>query len=178
MKKFILTSTGKEVNIGDTITLASSIDLPFFGKIEGLIEKKLTKELLLKLIFKNKIKIISDEDLSYSKIWDNIIDNLSNKLGVNCINFLDLVEKADKCTFLTLILREIKIQLEKKYSIPIEKSKKIYSISFQTGKIIELDKKTIKNYNTLIAFRTLEDAKIAHALVDKYLKVLLNNEEK
>ena len=74
-----------------------------------------------------------------------------------------------------MVLREIAIELDKKYEDHIENSPEIYVISMLDGKIAKANKAHIKNYRNFAAFRTIEDAKIACRIVKPILKEMFKN---
>lgn len=69
-----------------------------------------------------------------------------------------------------ILLREIAIELDKKYEDHIEHSEEVYIISTTNGRIVKCNKKDIKNYRNFAAFRTLEDAKIAYNILKPKIK--------
>lgn len=71
---------------------------------------------------------------------------------------------------LNMLLREVAIEIDKKYSDHIEKSDKIYTVSMVNGRITEVPKGTIKNFRHFAAFRTIEDAKLGCKIVRALLK--------
>ena len=71
---------------------------------------------------------------------------------------------------LNMLLREIAIEIDKKYPDHIEKSDKTYTVSMVNGRITEVPKGTIKNFRHFAAFRTIEDAKLGCKIVRALLK--------
>lgn len=76
-------------------------------------------------------------------------------------NFLDNLWEISPISAFSVLLREIAVELDKKYKDHIECSDKIYVISTFDGRIHEVCKAHIKNYRNFAAFRTIEDAKFA-----------------
>ena len=76
---------------------------------------------------------------------------------------------------LSIILREIATELDKKYKDHIEKSPEIYVISTLDGRITKANKAHIRNYRNFAAFRTIEDAKIACKIVKPILKEMFKS---
>ena len=70
----------------------------------------------------------------------------------------------------SMVLREIAVELDKKYEDHIENSPEIYVISMLDGRITKANKAHIKNYRNFSAFRTIEDARIACRIVKPILK--------
>ena len=172
MEKFINVKNGKEVKVGDLIRVVANVNLPVFGEIKAIKEVTLTKDILTKLILRGEVKIVK-ETSDPRKIWANAWNNLCNKAEVTSgfmSGILDILEKANHWAVVQLLLKEIAIELDKKYDNHINNSEKIYAISPQDGRIHEIDKSHIKNYRAFPAFRTIEDAKIACRIVKPILK--------
>lgn len=185
MKKFIVTSNGKEIKIGDVITVTEVVKTPFtVAKIDTAI--KVTEEMLPILIKEGKVKIIEESNPDISKIlaikvWANTWKSLVDKTGLSSKGLalaFDVVEKVNPWAVVQVILKEIAIELDKQYDNHISNSKKIYAISPQDGKIHEINKKTIKSYKAFPAFRTVEDAKIACSLLKNHLKSIFEDVKK
>ena len=86
-------------------------------------------------------------------------------------NFLGKVYDINPGAVISIMLKEIAIILDKRYSNHIKYSPQIYAFSMSSGKVIQLDKTNIKTLKSFAAFRTKEDAefavKILSVLIDK-----------
>lgn len=179
MEKFINVKSGKEVKVGDLIRVVAGVNHPVFGEIKAVKEITLTKDMLTKLITRGEVKIVK-ETSDPIKIWANAWKNLCNKARITSIDMssiLDALEGANHWAVVQLLLKEIAIELDKKYDNNINKSEKIYAISPQDGRIHEVDKSHIKNYKAFPAFRNIEDAKIACHLVKNHLKSIFGDDQ-
>lgn len=177
MEKFINVKSGKEVKVGDLIRVVANVNLPVFGEIEAVKEITLTKDMLTKLILRGEVKIVK-ETSDPIEIWAKAWKNLCNKANVTSrvmSSILESLEKANHWAVVQLLLKEIAIELDKKYDNHINNSEKIYAISSQDGRIHEVDKSHIKNYRAFPAFRNIEDAKIACSLVKNHLKSIFGD---
>lgn len=175
MKKFIVVKNGKEINFGDKILITKSVNTPLGITIVSKVVI-VTKELIDKLIKDGKVNIVEEKDIN--KIWNNAIENLAKKTNwkeEKLLNILNTLHLANPWAATQMVLREIAIELDKKYDDHINKSEKIYVISPQDGRIHEINKKTIKNYKAFPAFRSIEDAKIACSLIREHLKSIFSN---
>lgn len=175
MKKFILVKNGKEINFGDKILITKSVNTPLGITIVRKVAI-VTKELMDKLIKDDKVNVVEEKDIN--KIWNNAIENLAKKTNwkeEKLLNILNTLHLANPWAATQMVLREIAIELDKKYDDHINKSEKIYVISPQDGRIHEINKKTIKNYKAFPAFRSIEDAKIACSLIREHLKSIFSN---
>ena len=175
MKKFIVVKNGKEINFGDKILITKSVNTPLGITIVSKVAI-VTKELMDKLIKDGKVNVVEEKDIN--KIWNNAIENLTKKTNwkeEKLLNILNTLHLANPWAATQMVLREIAIELDKKYDDHINKSEKIYVISPQDGRIHEVNKKTVKNYKAFPAFRSIEDAKIACSLIREHLKSIFSN---
>lgn len=175
MMKFIVAKSGKEINPGDKILIVGAVNTPI-GMIKAPKIVTVTKELMSKFIKDGKVNVVEEKDTN--KIWSNAIESLSKKTNwkeEKLLNILNTLHLANPWAATQMVLREIAIELDKKYDDHINKSEKIYAISPQDGRIHEINKKTVKNYKAFPAFRSIEDAKIACSLIREHLKSIFSN---
>ena len=175
MKKFILADSGKEINFGDKVLIVESVNTPLsVARVQRVAV--VTKELMGKLIKDGKVNVVEEKDTN--KLWSNAIESLSKKTNwkeEKLLNILTTLHLANPWAATQMVLKEIAIELDKKYDDHINKSEKIYAISPQDGRIHEINKKTVKNYKSFPAFRSIEDAKIACSLIRGHLKSIFSN---
>ena len=170
MKKLIFVETGKEVEMGKTLTLGMDSSygfMPFYTvtvcekSIPFLIEEGVIKE-----VEDEEPQVDSNfylEHLAKRIYWN--VDNLRKYLG----NLYTIYPTA----VLSILLREVAIVLDEKYDNHIENSKEIYIISFLSGEISKVkDLNEIKNFKNFAAFRTLKDALIAKHILRDSMKQL------
>lgn len=111
---------------------------------------------------------------------DYYINNLAQRNGWTfpaMSSFLRDLAKVNFSAFFSVILKEIAIELDKKYNNHIENSEEIYCISLTNGYICKSDKDHIKNYKNFAAFRTLDDAKTAHKITRTLLKEMFKSDK-
>lgn len=163
MKKKLLTTHGcKEVKIGENIQTNVNITV--------------TEDNIKDLI---KLGLICKEG-ECSPIKTNLnlkyyIYLISQRIGTDynkTTELLDLLAKLYPIIVFNLLVREIAIEIDKKYSDHIKDSKEIYVISSTSGKIAKLNKKSIRTYRNFAAFRSIEDAKLACGILKPILKKL------
>lgn len=174
MKKFILADSGKEINFGDKVLIVETVNYPL-GVAKIHRTAVVTKELMDKLIKDGKVNVVGERDIN--KIWNDAIRSLAKKTNwkeEKLLNILATLHLANPWAATQMVLREIAIELDKKYDDHINKSEKIYVISPQDGRIHEINKKTVKNYKAFPAFRSIEDAKIACSLIREHLKSIFS----
>lgn len=178
MKKFIVVESGKEVKLGDKVVLMFETNTPF-GFMEVSKVVPVTETVLMRLIANKKVKVVdTDDNIEHEAIWDATLTNLSKKTGwkLDKLNgILNTINSVNPWAVTQIVLREIAIELDKKYKDHINKSEEIYAVSPQDGRIHKINKKTIKNYKAFPAFRNIEDAKIACSLVRENLKSIFAN---
>ena len=181
MEKIYLTN-GKEVQIGDTLTKVSKVKDPFFGKGTIVQHIVVTKGTLPKLL---EAGIVATTKPAKSVVETEVpmeleyyIQKIAEKLGwkvEKVYNYLNSVDAILPVAAFSMVLREIAIELDKKYEDHIEKSPKIYVISMLDGRITKANKAHIKNYRNFAAFRTIEDAKIACRITKDILKEMFKS---
>lgn len=160
---------GKRVYLGDVVNKVSTCgDITFIECVK--IDDNTIPKLLEEGVIVSKPKEDYNKnpmDLEY--YMQKIADRLNWKIE-KVSNFLTNVDSIFPAAACSIILREIAVELDKKYEGHIEDSPIIYGISLVNGKIYKINKSNIKNYKNFAAFRTLEDARIAYSIVKDILK--------
>lgn len=181
MEKIYLTN-GKEVQIGDTLTKVSKVVDPFFG--EGTVVQHIvvTEGILPKLL---EAGIVTTTKPAKSVVETEVpmeleyyIKKIAEKLGwkiEKVYNYLNSVDTILPAATFSMVLREVAIELDKKYEDHIEKSPEIYVISMLDGRITKANKAHIKNYRNFAAFRSVNDAKIACRITRDILKEMFKS---
>ena len=182
MEKFIL-KNGKEVRIGDRLIKRSVVDTHFFRGIhlqEVIVNEKTLPE-LIKAGVLTQVDCTHDTDCPCGHCTNNeipmdinfYIEKIAARLGwkpEKVYNYLNNVDSILPAAAFSMVLREIAVELDKKYEDHIENSPEIYVISMLDGRITKANKAHIKNYRNFSAFRTIEDARIACRIVKPILK--------
>lgn len=179
MEKIYLTN-GKEVKVGDTLTKVSKTsktEYPFFEGGTLIQEIVVTKDIVPLLL---KAGIVTTTPLEHTTAATEVpmeleyyVQRIADKLGWKIdktLNYLNNVDSILPAAAFSMVLREIAIELDKKYEDHIENSPEIYVISVLDGRITKANKAHIKNYRNFAAFRTSEDAKIACRITRDILK--------
>ena len=175
MAKYFLKDTNREISIGDKITIVKTWDTPF-GKGKGFIDIVVTMSNIDALLKENVLyKQNNNRPTDY--VW--YFNNYSQKINKGNIFLEDEIFDSRSIDFfgkkygynliLSIILKEIADTLNTEYSEPISKNNSVYAISLVNGKIAEVMKDRIVNYNNFTAFRTMEDAKFAKKVVTPLL---------
>lgn len=187
MEKFIL-KNGKEVKMGDRLIKHGVADTPFgkgFIMQEIIVNEKTLPELI-------KAGVLTQVDCAHGADcpcrhctkgevpmdMNFYIEKIAARLGwkpEKVYNYLNSVDSILPAAAFSMVLREIAIELGKKYEDHIENSPEIYVISMLDGRITKANKAHIKNYRNFAAFRTIEDAKIACRIVKPILKEMFKS---
>lgn len=175
MKKYF-TKEGKEVKLGDKF-IAEVKKKNMYSRIEVTV----TRETLPCLISFGYItekevqdKIPNSEFINGEKSTIGYyINKIALRLNWNSnktVKYLDNINNIYPKTVFDILLKEIAIELDKKYEDHITKSPNIYGISSINGEVVKLDKNAIVNYKNFAAFRTEEDAHIATIILNPIMK--------
>lgn len=186
MEKFYL-KNGKEVQIGDTLTKVIKTKHPLFGEgtvIESIVVTNAAIPQLLKagIISKSIGKVVKEAEehemgekkLSISYYIEKLAERLGWKVE-KVYNYLNTIDSVYPAAALSLILKEIAVELDKKYKDHIQNSPEIFAISMLNGRVGKINKANIKNYKNFAAFRSIEDAKIACSIVRDVLKEMFKD---
>ena len=173
---------GKEVQLGDILTKVSKVKDSFFGKGTVIENVKVTKDILPKLIEAGIVTTtIPKNPVAETKVpmeLEYYIQKIAEKHGwkiEKVYNYLNSVDTILPAAAFSIVLREVAIELDKKYEDHIERNPEIYVISLLDGRITKANKAHIKNYRNFAAFRTIEDAKIACTITRDILKEMFKN---
>lgn len=176
---YFVKSSNEEVKIGDKVVGANVQITPTGFKVNKKL-MVLDQELLNKLIA-DKVIVEKTGKGTPSEVPTDIefyIEKIAKKKGwklEKLYNFLNGIDELSEAAAFSIVLREVAIEIDKKYEDHIEKSSEIYVISMLDGRITKANKAHIKNYRNFAAFRTIEDAKIACKIVSSLLKELFKD---
>lgn len=187
MEKFIL-KNGKEVKMGDKLIKHGVADTPF-GKgfiMQEIIVNEETLPELIKTGVLTQVNCAHGADCPCRHCTKGevpmdmnfYIEKIAARLDwkpEKVYNYLNSVDSILPAAAFSMVLREIAIELDKKYEDHIENSPEIYVISMLDGRITKANKAHIKNYRNFTAFRTIEDAKIACRIVKPILKEMFKS---
>lgn len=173
MSKYISEITGKEIKVGDTISIGLLSD--FDSERIEKTEVTLTEEILDSLVKLGMVKKIEDKDYLYKEAI-NRIAKYNDISASEAIVLLNAVKKVNKWAALLMILKEISTILSNKYLAPLKEWKYVYIINPLNGTIITVTTSNIPhvNYNTIPVFRTKNDAEKAKLVVEKQFKDCFN----
>lgn len=179
MKKFVLTSNGKEVKMGDKLILGKMVDTPMgeaMATYEIIVDDEAISALLKVGVIKPVEDIATDVPMNLSYYAEKIAERIGWKTQ-KIYNYINSIGSIYPAAAFSIILREIAIELDKKYEDHIDKSPEIYFISMLDGRITKANKAHIKNYRNFAAFRNIEDARIACKITREILKYMFKHEK-
>lgn len=152
-----------------------------FGPVPfDAIKEHLPKE-LVELIDSKKDKILSTVENSVPMCVGYYIASLAKKAGwkpkkmAGCLQNLWNINPS---VAFSMLLREVAIELDKKYEDHINNCEELFIISPMDGRIHKVPRAYIKNFRNFAAFRTEEDAKIACRILRDDLKEMFKSGRK
>lgn len=124
----------------------------------------------------NKQTSINDSPISnpHHICIERIADRMNWK-PEKVANFLSNLWEINPSAAFSVLLREIAIELDKKYKDHINNCKELFVVSLLDGRIHKIPRAQIKNFKNFAAFRTIEDAKIACNILREDLKELFKS---
>lgn len=192
-KKYYL-ANGKEVKVGDIISMVKKINSPIFG-VGRITEEIMVSEEALPILIQegiittkespNKNKVDANPSKVNSPVPMDIVyymKKIGNRLGWKVdkvAHYLDSIASLNPTASLSIILKEIAIELDKRYDGHIRSAATIYCISAATkdNPIVEVPRYPNLNYKAISLFRSIEDAEIAKEIVKDFLDAI-NSESK
>lgn len=112
-------------------------------------------------------------------LLNTAIDNLAAKLKwkpEKLLVVLDKLKEVNIAITFSLVLKQIAIDLDKKYEDHILKSPKLYCISLFDGTICEITTTKHGKYSNIALFRSKEDAKLAIEALEPFYKEMFPDE--
>ena len=174
MNKLKLKETGKEVKMGEK--LIKVVEL--FGIPIPVAQIEINETTLPDLI-KHGIVVAEGSDSDIDITIEGAVQHLANRIGWNKENlerYFNNLYKISPAAVFEIVLKEVAILLDKKYSNHISNSKEIWVINKVNGEIQKLkDMSKIKSFQHFAAFRSLEDAKIACRITKDILKEMFKS---
>ena len=144
------------------------------------VKEHLPKE-LVELIDSEKDKILSAIETSVPMCVGYYIASLAEKVGwkpEKMAGYLQNLWNINPAAAFSILLREVAIELDKKYEDHINSCEGLFIISSMDGRIHQVPRAYIKNFRNFAAFRTEEDAKIACRILRDDLKEMFKSGRK
>lgn len=180
MEKFVLVSSGKEVKVGDKIVVFIKKNLAGAACYKTEIIT-VSNENIPTLLHYGVIKPVEEKACEVPMDLEFYLDKIAKKLGwklEKTINYFNTIYSILPSAAFSMVLREIAIEIDKRYDDHIENSPEIYVISTFDGRITKANKTHIKNYRNFAAFRSIDDARTACRIVKPILKEMFKDSGK
>ena len=163
-KKFIFVENGQPCNIGDFIQCVNSQGIPVNIVVTMNLLTLLIKHGVVTEVSQNEEQSKEENKKVTNPDLTTVIDKISRITewkAMKTANILDKLTEVNPAAVITLALKIIAVELDKKYKDHISNSPEIFVFSMLDGKIHSICKSKIKNFKNFAAFRTLEDAQFA-----------------
>ena len=131
--------------------------------------KELLEDIILHIIYENFSKYSSKDENRDIKYYVKLLADKHGWKEDKMNGFLGKVYEINPGAVISIILKEIAIELDKKYPDHIRFSPEIYAFNITCGKIVKLNKDNIKTFKFFAAFRTKEDAEFAIKVIDELI---------
>lgn len=152
-----------------------------FGPVPfDAVKEHLPKE-LVELIDSEKDKILGAMENSVPMCVGYYIASLAKKAGwkpEKMAGYLQNLWNVNPSAAFSILLREVAIELDKKYEDHINNCEELFIISLMDGRIHKVPRAYIKNFRNFAAFRTEEDARIACRILRDDLKEMFKSGRK
>ena len=171
-RKFIIKETGEPIKFGEKVILKEETDngvsVTFFqfseDELDYLLDEGLVEEVTPKLKETPKVEVPKKENKQPAEEFDDYIYILADKLGwqpMKVFSYLKKLLEIYPAGAFGLLLSTIAKRKDKKYTNHISEAPEIWGVSLTSGKVVPIDKKSIKNYKHFAAFRTKREAEEA-----------------
>ena len=179
MKRFFDKRTKKEFFLRKPIKLSYKDEVGNNVEVEANI---LTPDLAAFLVSRG-ILVVSDAHPEASNPGIPMdLEYYGNKIGAKLgltpdktKDFFNAVGGISPVTAWSLLMKQIALELDKKYPDHIRDSKHIFVVSAINGLIAELPKSQIRSYRNFAAFRSVEDARVACKLTRHILNEMFSD---
>lgn len=111
-----------------------------------------------------------EERSKHLKYYIKLLANKMHKTPYEVTRWMSDIYEVYPAAVLSILLRVIAVDLDKKYPDHIRNSEDIYIISTIDGRICKTCKAKIKSYRNFAAFRTIEDARFACKVMSSLLR--------
>lgn len=148
----------------------------FFGPAHyELVKVYLPKEAVKKMKVEKTKKTVKKEEPVNG--LDYYVDNLAKKAGWKydkMLGYLQNLWELNPSSAFSILLKEVAVELDKKYTDHINNCNEVFVISMMDGRIHKVPKAHIKNFRNFAAFRTEEEAKVACKILRYQLKEMFS----
>ena len=131
--------------------------------------KELLEDMGFHIIYENFSKHSSKDENRDIKYYIKLLADKHGWKEDKMNGFLGKLYEINSGAVISIMLKEIAIELDKKYPDHIRFSPEIYAFNITCGKIVKLNKDKIKTFKFFAAFRTKEDAEFAIKVIDELI---------
>lgn len=131
--------------------------------------KELLEDMGLHIIYENFSKYSSKDENRDIKYYVKLLADKHGWKEDKMNGFLGKLYEISPGAVISIMLKEIAIELDKNYSDHIIFSPEIYAFNITCGKIVKLNKYKIRTFKFFAAFRTIEDAEFAIKVIDELI---------
>lgn len=174
--KFIA-SNGEELSMGDIITVSNGDEVKELEVSWDNLSK------LIKYGCIKSMKVESNKPEVKEKVpmeVDYYIEKIAARLGWHfdkVINYFNTLADLNPVVPISLVLKEIALEMDKSYTGHIKDCKEIYIINTMNGKIVKGTNSKDYNYQCFAAFRTKEDAMLAKKILKEFYDDIYGEQE-
>lgn len=176
-KVYRIKGTDRKIEIGKPL----GVDVEYYNIFHHFLlilrKELIVSQFILEILESNEIVVETIEKNIPFHNMDYYLQKIGNKIGMSMASTYDMMDKLDainQAAVLSLLLKEVALELDLNYKDHIKNSSEIFIISTLDGKIHQIEKSNIKTYKHFAAFRTKEDARIACRIVRPLLKEMFN----
>lgn len=152
-----------------------------FGPVPFDVVKEYLPKEVVEVIESKKDMILSAFENPVPMGVGYYVESLAKKTGwkpEKMANYLQNLWNINPAATFSILLKEVAIELDKKYEDHINNCKEFFVISTMDGRIYKTHRAGVKNFRNFAAFRTEEDAKTACRVLKTYLKDLFKSGRK
>lgn len=174
--KFIA-SNGEELSMGDIVTVSNGNEVKELEVSWDNLSK------LIKYGCIKSMKVESNKPEVKEKVpmeVDYYIEKIAARLGWHfdkVINYFNTLADLNPVVPISLVLKEIALEMDKSYAGHIKNCKEIYIINTMNGKIVKGTNSKDYNYQCFAAFRTKEDAMLTKKILKEFYDDVYGEQE-
>ena len=175
--KMYLSTTNEPVSFGDVISLENEFTHEYFGKVITKTEVTVSEENIGTLISEGIIIVEHDTECDYNIIRSTVIRRMATRYKweeKRVVRILNTIDSVHPAASVQMILKEIAMMLDEKYSGHISNTDELYVISLADGEIHPIKRETIKSFRNIAVFRSVGDAELAKNILGDKLTNLFS----
>lgn len=167
--KMYFKETNEEITFGDVIVLEDNFTHDFFGDVTMKTEVTVTKD-NYKSLEENGIIYVVNPEVDLDDIRKMVLKRMATRYKWEegrLVRILKAIYEVHPAASVSMILKEIAMLLDEKYSGHISNSPTLFVISLADGEVHAIKRESIKSFRNIAVFRTVMDARYAKQILDK-----------